>query len=84
MMKYVNYWFREVYENKYLNLIYKYYKCQILGARMNVLNNDKKAPVDLTMDPRCKALLDYKCDKNVSLAQNSEYLDEVDDGNNSD
>ena len=30
------------------------------GARVDILNRDKKAPYDLTIDPTCKALLNYK------------------------
>lgn len=61
--------------------------CKMLierGARVDIINRDKKAPYDLTIDPRCKAMLDYKIDKEALLLLNSDYLDEQEDGNLSD
>ncbi len=30
------------------------------GARLDILNNEKKSAYDLTLDPKCKVLTEYK------------------------
>ena len=30
------------------------------GARVDILNNEKKSAYDLTLDPKCKVLTEYK------------------------
>ena len=54
------------------------------GARLDIVNRDLKTPYDLSIDPKCKSLLEYKLDKETLLERNREYLDQNEDGNDSD